>query len=301
MDSKAPKTGPNQMIYCPYTNRKLNESEISPEHIIPLSLGGNNNFTVPVSKIFNSDIGSKIDGALANDFFVLSRRSQLDVRGHSRKRPKLVLKKSRDSNTGEPLQILLDKQSGLKIWSPKTKEYFTGGTKFESSISINPNSSIRFTAKVALSAGYYIYGDLFRNNVEHEEIRFIMNHDVFGADENTKIQAMKIRTLIDDRLYRERNTGIVIYQEICSAFDNSSILGFEPCEGDMMIFFVGILGSYIGFLNIPTHTSSFPIEGHHDLGHIIILKNNDVIRMSFRNACKILAKQLSITISDDAK
>ena len=240
MDSEALKIGPKQTIYCPYMDRELNESETSREHVIPLSLGGNNAFTVRVSRKFNSDIGSKIDGALSNDFFMLSRRSQLDVRGHSRKRPKLILKKSRDSDTGEPLQILIDKQSGLKIWSPKTKEYSTGGTRFESSISINPNSSIRFTAKVALSAGYYVYGDLFRNNVEHDEIRFIMNHDIFGMDENLKEQTMKIKNLIDDRLYRERDTGIVVYHKICSAFDNSSIVGFVPCEGDMMIILCAV-------------------------------------------------------------
>ena len=162
-------------------------------------------------------------------------------------------------------------------------------------------SSIRFTAKVALSAGYYVYGDLFRHNVQHDEIRFIMNHDIFGMDENLKVEAMKIKTLIDDRLYRETGTGIVVYQTICSAFDDSSIVGFVPCEGDRMIFFVGTLGSYIGFLNMPTYTSSFPVEGHHDLGHVIVIKKDALIRMSFRNALKILARQLSIAIPDDTK
>ena len=31
---------PNRMVYCPYTDREIPESESSPEHIIPLSLGG---------------------------------------------------------------------------------------------------------------------------------------------------------------------------------------------------------------------------------------------------------------------
>jgi len=75
------------MIYCPYTNKDISESETTSEHIIPLSLGGINGFEIPVCKIFNSNVGSKIDGALANDFLILMKRNELDVRGHSKKSP----------------------------------------------------------------------------------------------------------------------------------------------------------------------------------------------------------------------
>ena len=37
-------------IYCPYTDRDIPLSESSPEHIIPLALGGMNGFAIPVSK-----------------------------------------------------------------------------------------------------------------------------------------------------------------------------------------------------------------------------------------------------------
>lgn len=57
-----------QTIYCPYTDQDIAVGDSSPEHIIPLALGGLNSFTLPVSATFNSKVGSEIDGTLANDF-----------------------------------------------------------------------------------------------------------------------------------------------------------------------------------------------------------------------------------------
>lgn len=79
-------------IYCPYTDTEIDVNSSSAEHIIPLSLGGSNDFTIPVGKEYNSKIGSDIDGDLANDFLVLFRRRNFDARGHSDKKPKVILK-----------------------------------------------------------------------------------------------------------------------------------------------------------------------------------------------------------------
>jgi hypothetical protein len=67
---------PASTIYCPYIDRDIPLKESTPEHIFPLALGGMNGFTIPVSKEFNSRVGSAIDGALANDFLVMSRRDK---------------------------------------------------------------------------------------------------------------------------------------------------------------------------------------------------------------------------------
>jgi len=95
------------LIYCPYTDREISESDANREHIIPLSLGGLDGFEIPVCRDFNSKVGSKIDGALANDFLILMKRNELDVRGHSNKKPKAVAKKSTDTSTGNLYRWLL--------------------------------------------------------------------------------------------------------------------------------------------------------------------------------------------------
>jgi hypothetical protein len=61
-------------MYCIYTNREISEQDSNCEHIIPLSLGGSNEFVIPVSTKFNSELGSKVDGELSNCFTMMFRR-----------------------------------------------------------------------------------------------------------------------------------------------------------------------------------------------------------------------------------
>ena len=54
-------------MYCIYTDTDVAEADGNYDHIVALSLGGDNGFCVWSDKKFNSDLGHKIDGALAND------------------------------------------------------------------------------------------------------------------------------------------------------------------------------------------------------------------------------------------
>lgn len=164
----APKNTP-LFVYCPYTDQDIPFSGSSPEHIIPLALGGMNSFTLPVSRDFNSRVGSQIDGALANDFLVMSKRDKHFVKGHSRKEPEYVVSNASDAHTGAPLRVTMGQRKGLRIWSPVEKRDLTGlGKTVTISVHMDIDIALRFVAKVALSAGYLIYGDLFKQKVKHE-------------------------------------------------------------------------------------------------------------------------------------
>ena len=113
-------------IYCPYADKDIPLGDSNPEHIISLALGGLNTFTLPVSKDFNSRIGSEIDGALANDFLVMAKRDKHLVKGHSGKEPEFVTRKASDAETGAPLKVTLGQRKGLQIWSPTEKRNLTG-------------------------------------------------------------------------------------------------------------------------------------------------------------------------------
>lgn len=113
------------MVYCPYTDSEIEITKTSPEHIIPLSLGGMNGFEIPVCKNFNSSVGSKIDGAVANDFGIKIKRGKVDARGHSNKKPIVEITKARCSATGKPLKVSFE-DNGLKLWSHLDKEYLRG-------------------------------------------------------------------------------------------------------------------------------------------------------------------------------
>lgn len=277
------------MAYCPYINKDLSENEANREHILPLSLGGINGFEIPVCKIFNSKVGSKIDGAVANDFLILMKRNELDIRGHSKKKPVFIAKKSTDTETGNPIQVTFDRQSkeGLKIWCPIKREYTTDGKTVSSSVTLDIDIDLKFVAKVALSAGYFAYGDLFRNHVKHEELRLIMNTDPKEMGD----EIYDIETLVDNRFSDDKNEQLQIFRALCKAVGGCSIVGLVPTSKTLSVF-VGVLGYYMGMVNVPANTDSFPNEEEFDLGHVICPQNGMLIRTSFRRALQKLMESM---------
>lgn len=286
------------MYWCPYTNLDLPEDAMNSEHIIPLSLGGSNEFCIPVEKEFNAKVGSKIDGALANDFLTLFRRREFDARGHSNLQPMVVLRNSRLVDDKRPIQVTLRGQESPLVWDAKARCYFpeneVASHTILSQVKIDIHARMRFLAKVSLSAGYFIYRELFRNCVRHDELRALMNFDStstreifegFGLrvyDEFSPIEEVDAEQKELDSLFCQLINGSCV------------IVGLGPMN---VVFIVGVLGKWVGTLNVPAITESFPVEGEHDLGHVVILHNGKMTRISYRQlaekAYSIIKKEFS--------
>ena len=268
------------MIYCPYTNTELPAEHCSSEHILPLALGGMNGIELPVSRLYNSSLGSELDGAMANAFLTLMKRNKYDVRGHSGKRPVYIARKSFDSVTKAPLQLHLDQQEGLKAWDPRARRFESDSApnQVTFNVTMDMDLELRFVAKVALAAGYFVYGNLFRSHANHDDLRKIMNclPLTFGEE------LFNIQVLADSRFSEPGSTQLKVFRKICEISKPASVIGLVPSTGFLAIF-VGILGEYIGMLNIPTNTSKFPNEGDYDWGHFIRFnRKTSAVRTSFR-------------------
>lgn len=269
------------MPYCPYTDTEIPDAECSPEHIVPLSMGGVNGFEIPVCASFNSRVGSTIDGAMANSFFILNLRNQFLVKGHRKKHPVFVAKNAKGMESNRPLQVHLDRHGGFKVWNPiekiETKKRIPENISF--SVDIDPHLGIRFCAKVALSAGYFVYGELFRNNVKHSELRTLMNHSISELSEE---EIYSFETLVDTDLQTENQPQVRVFRHICEAASPYSVVGLVPNSTRISVF-VGVMGKYIGMLNTPAVTRSFPYKGNYELGHVLYMSpENGLTRMSFR-------------------
>ena len=279
------------MPWCPYTDLELQNEATSPEHIIPLSLGGSNEFCIPVQKAFNGQAGSEIDGALTKDVLIAQRRREFDARGHSNKAPKVILKKSQLGDGKKPVQVTLRGKDAPLIWDAKAKCYLAEqdvlGEVISSQFEIGRYDRFRFVAKVALSAGYFIYGDLFRKCVQHNQLRALMNFappepregfkDLAGYDEFSPVNTGDMGQNRCDRLF-------------CQLISGSCVMAVPSSRN--VIFTVGVLGGWVGTLNVPAITDSFPNEGLHDLGHVIALQERKITRMSYRQ----LAGQMLVAL-----
>jgi hypothetical protein len=280
-DSVPPSSGADAAtsaptIYCPYANKDIPLGESNPEHIIPLSLGGLNGFTLPVSKDFNSRIGSEIDGALANDFLVMAKRDKHLVKGHSGKEPEFVTRKASDAETGAPLKVTLGQRKGLQIWSPTEKRDLTRpGKKVNIQFTVDMEIALRFVAKVALSAAYLVYGDLFRHNVKHVEFRTIMNHR--PNEVGDAIYAMEAR--VDHRFGEPETDNDKILRVMCAMVAPHSIVALMPTSKTLAVA-VGILGDYVGMISVPADTTTFPNKDEFRWGQFFILTRPVSIRDS---------------------
>jgi len=257
------------------------------EHIVPLSLGGSNQFCIPVEKDFNARVGSKIDGVLANDFLTLFRRREFDARGHSKTPPEVTLKKSHLGDEKRPVQVTLRGKEDMLIWDAMTKRHLApeeiGGNKISSQFKIDADVRQRFLAKVALSAGYFIYGELFRRHVRHEELRALMNFSTKSKRED--LSGFGLRGYDEfspaEKADKEQNKLLAFF---CQAIKGSCVIaGLGPSN---VVISVGILGKWIGSLNVPAVTDSFSLDGEHDLGHVVLLRDGKMKRLSYRQLAK---------------
>ena len=268
---------------CPYTNREVLESGTNREHIIPLSLGGINGFVIPVDAAFNSKVGADIDGALTKEFLIALRRTEYDARGHSGKEPKATVSTTYGDDA-RPAQVTFNNKKGMRLWDAQDCEDKKVPGTFSMRTSLNIDLLIRFTAKVALAAGYYAYGNLFREHVAHHQLREVMNIDPAKLDLDKGPAALGLEHLtlrVDNypnEVPPERDSTILCLRTFCSTMRGSVvvIMPGKDCFGVA----VGILGQYIAMVNVPAHTDSFPNEGVFAWGHVVSVVNQKLNRCS---------------------
>ena len=271
------------MVYCPYTNREIPESGTSREHIIPLSLGGVNGFEVAVDTTFNSKVGADIDGALANEFLIAMRRTEYDARGHSGKEPMATVRATYGEDA-RPAQVTFNKKKGMGLWDARDREAKKVPGEFHMSASLNIDLPIRFTAKGALAAGYYVYGNLFREHVDHHQLREVMHIDPATLDLDKGPAALGLEHLTlrgDTYLHEVPPEGdllILCLRTFCSTV-RGSVVVLMPGK-DCFGVAVGILGQYLAMVNVPANADSFQNEGIFAWGHVVSVVNKKLNRCS---------------------
>ena len=273
------------MIYCPYTDQEISEDKANSEHIIPLSLGGTGGLEIDVDKTFNSMLGSELDGALANDFFVALRRTEFGARGHSRKDPWLKVKRATYGDEDRPAQVRIHRQHGLELWDAKDQKSVKGSGTLHIQTNLDMNLPIRFAAKVALAAGYFVYGNKFRSHVDHQQLREIMRIDLASLNQTDtahKLGEERFTALADDYLSDKpspKDWRLRCIRAFCDGLQGSVIV-LIPSTSRLTVA-VGILGKYLAMINVPADTQTLPNEGDREGGHVLAVIDKRLIRCSW--------------------
>jgi hypothetical protein len=182
----------------------------------------------------------------------------------------------------------MGQRKGLRIWSPIEKRNLTGlGKKVNLQFTLDMDIALRFVAKVALSAGYLVYGDIFRNNEKHDEFRTIMNHRPNEVGDT--IYAMEAR--VDHRFREPETDNDKILRAMCAIVAPHSIVALMPTSKTLAVA-VGVLGDYVGMISVPAKTNDFPNKGEFRWGQFFILTKPVAIRDS---VWKLLEKMSRMT------
>ncbi len=280
------------IMYCIYSGKEITPEEATVEHIIPLSLGGNNQFTIYVEKKINSDVGSKIDGKFSQDFLIGLSQLPYDNRGHSKKTQEVRLRGVMDDR--HPVTWTLSKQGG-QIFDHITKQIVQKNATIKVTSKIDLTIRLRFVCKVALATGFYLFGDDFVKCADCDSLRTGMLCD------DLKNQELDLR--FHDYLHKPEEKDAV-QQETTEMLLNhlgTSAVLFSFAKGRCIVF-VAINGKYIGMVNFAADIDKLPIDNDlFRLGIVLSCEGKKLSKKSYWRSIFDMSVEKGIVDSDTAE
>lgn len=269
------------MPYCIYTDVDVPNEAGNLDHIIPLSLGGSDQFTIWSDSRFNSDMGSQVDGRIANDPFIMLARRNADAKGHAKKSPVPVWKNS--SLNGRPVQLTLSSDK-IEVWDARDRrtldESEWAGNELKTTLKIERGPPLKFAAKVALAGAYFVYGDVFRNNFDCQELRAILNVDM---RDHEAVERASTSARLMDRWHPDARPGgdAASFRFMCEVTGRTTLI-FVPHEDGLSVH-IGVVGAYLASIILKGDGTGLPLGREHDLGHVLLMYPGDLERMSLRD------------------
>lgn len=279
-------------MYCVYSGREISPEESTVEHIIPLSLGGNNQFTICVEKKINSDVGSKIDGKFLQDFLIGLSQLPYDNRGHSKKPQEVRMRGVMDDE--HPVTWTLSKQGG-QIFDHITNQIVQKNATIKVTSKLDLTIRLRFVCKVALATGFYLFGEAFVKHADCDSLRAGML-----CDDLTK---QKLDLRFHDYLHKPDEKD-AIQQETTEMLLNhlgTSAVLFSFAQGRCIVF-VSINGKYIGMVNFAADTDKLPVDNDlFRLGIVLSCEGKKISKKSYWRSIFDMSVEKGIIDSDTAE
>lgn len=283
------------MSFCIYTGTTLADGLINDEHIFPLTLGGHDDFVIKVSKTSNSRVNKELDEKLKSCIFLSKNRKDHQSKGHRKKEinpPRVKARVGLDTS----VVLKFDDQNFLQPYSHRRKSFLIC-SELESSgltlvVKYERSLRLRFTAKVALAAGFFVYGHDFVDNVEVAELRTLMNY--LGECHNRSLFG-SLRTtgwFWPEKIKKSDETMHGVFENINEMYGVSFVAFITSVVPDKILIVVGVLGSLTGVLSCPANCDMLPKSGLFDLGHVVVLKKIGVDRVSYRHCLEELTSYL---------
>lgn len=264
-----------QTQWCPYTDQHLDLAEMNDEHVIPLSLGGHNQFTIPVERVRNSELGNKIDAAISSNPLVASARRHYGLLGHTKRDPIVRWPAHHKGMNGtldltnEEIKFITYRSlnpHGLNLsLTPQSSDSLTSNFNFDE------NLILSFGAKLALGTSTFLFGDTFRNHGYHNELRSLMNSSTPIDDLKFMVSSNGGKSFWVLTWPKSLQTASVLppwFDAVLGQPDKN--FAFTLHTTSEVILGCSILsGFYRWYFNVAKDPERFPIGGDFELGAVI--------------------------------
>lgn len=186
------------------------------------------------------------------------------------------------------------RQSGVEIWDPREKRLLKLGSevkRFTATVRFDMNARVRFAAKVALGAGYLLYGDFFRYYVKHKDLCLLMSH---GVSRNLLAAGDVTLRLYDQfsEVSDEDRAKLVVIREIYRSTSASGVIfGHGPSN---LVVIVGVLGQYLASLNVEADMEVLDLSAEFDWGQVVFIQGGQLHHASLRQAIALLAEKFGV-------
>jgi hypothetical protein len=240
------------------------------DHVIPLSLGGHDQFTIRVSERGNAEANRLLDEAVCRHPFVAFMR-----RTH-----KIVGRQDEVPNVRWPTKV--GDAPGILNWSKPKVELATfrskgryginmtrvldKGEAISSEGTFDADLLTRFGCRLALGASYHLFGDVFREHGYHNELR-----DVMRARNSVKLLGFKRQNMVGDSpfwgiAWPESPDDIDPRWGEIAKRTQGHLVFTHHSPSRIVLGIVLFEGFFHWYFNISKDPSKFPARGAFDLG-----------------------------------
>jgi hypothetical protein len=103
-------------------------------------------------------------------------------------------------------------------------------------------ASLKFAAKVALAGAHFIYGKLFRDTFDCDELQAILNVDITDQD---AVHRASIKARLMDRWHPDVLTGgdAAQFKYMCEVVGRTTVI-FVPHQDGLSVH-IGVVGAYL--------------------------------------------------------
>ena len=267
------------VVWCPYTGKEWDSTETNEEHIIPLSLCGANEFTIPVNSDINHKLGTELDQAFAENEIVSFARSYYRCQGHRKRDVTVKLFSEIDGWRGK---VHFTKEN-IKFMGWGEREAFglnaaialEKGSAVKSLFMIDENLFLSFGAKIALSSAAYLYGQVFEKYGYHDELRLLLDKNnslkklkgMVVSQSLSKTKAQSFWGLPWPRSVRSKETNELWMNAVNSRQDRHTIWTFYTASE--VILFVSLFSTFLWIFKIGSRPDKFNSFKNDDLGYVL--------------------------------